>query len=130
MATPFTKLNLTEVEDSAPKFGLGEVQQARFANSDLDVEETGLSYHRLAPGKRQGFGHRHENVEEIYVVLTGIGRVKIDDEIIEVGPLDAIRIGPGVTRQFEAGPDGLGYIAVGALAEDGDFELLHGWWQD
>ena len=106
------------------------MQQARFANSDLDVEETGLSYHRLAPGKRQGFGHRHENVEEIYVVLTGIGRVKIDDEIVEVAPLDAIRIGPGVTRQFEAGQDGLEYIAVGALAEDGDFELLHGWWQD
>lgn len=130
MATSFTKLNLTEVEDSAPKFGLGEVQQARFANSDLDVEQTGLSFHRLAAGKRQGFGHKHDGVEEIYVVLSGSGRVKLDDEVVELRELDAIRVGPGVIRQFEAGPDGLEYIAAGVLAEKDDFELLHGWWQD
>jgi mannose-6-phosphate isomerase-like protein (cupin superfamily) len=130
VATSFTKLNLTEVEDSAPKFGLGEVQQARFANSDLDVEQTGLSFHRLAAGKRQGFGHKHDGVEEIYVVLSGSGRVKLDDEVVELRELDAIRVGPGVIRQFEAGPDGLEYIAAGVLAEKDDFELLHGWWQD
>ena len=130
MAASFTKLNLTEVEDSAPKFGLGEVQQARFANSDLEVEQTGLSYHRLAAGKRQGFGHKHDKVEEIYVVLSGGGRVKLDEEIVELRELDAIRVGPGVIRQFEAGPDGLEYIAAGVLAEKDDFELLHGWWQD
>lgn len=130
MAASFTKLNLTEVEDSAPKFGLGEVQQARFANSDLEVEQTGLSYHRLAAGKRQGFGHKHDRVEEIYVVLSGGGRVKLDEEVVELRELDAIRVGPGVIRQFEAGPDGLEYIAAGVLAEKDDFELLHGWWQD
>jgi mannose-6-phosphate isomerase-like protein (cupin superfamily) len=130
VAASFTKLNLTEVEDSAPKFGLGEVQQARFANSDLEVEQTGLSYHRLAAGKRQGFGHKHDRVEEIYVVLSGGGRVKLDEEVVELRELDAIRVGPGVIRQFEAGPDGLEYIAAGVLAEKDDFELLHGWWQD
>ena len=130
MSTPFTKFNLAEVEDSAPKFGYGDLQQARFANSDLDVEQTGLSFHRLAPGKRQGFGHKHDKVEEIYVVLSGTGRVKLDEEIVDLEALDAIRVGPGVIRQFEAGPDGLEYVAAGVLAEKDDFELLHGWWQD
>jgi uncharacterized cupin superfamily protein len=130
VAAPFSKLNLAEVEDSAPKFGLGDVQQARFANGDLDVEQAGLAYHRLAAGKRQGFGHRHDRAEEIYVVLSGAGRVKLDDEIVEVGALDAVRVGPGVTRQFEAGPDGLEYLALGALADRDDFELLNDWWDD
>ncbi len=130
MAPPFTKKRLTEVEDSAPRFGLGEFQQARFANTDLEVEQAGLSYHRLAPEKRQAFGHRHEKVEEIYVVLSGAGRVNVNGEIVEVEALDAVRIGPGVTRAFEAGPDGLEYIATGVRAEDGDFELLNGWWGD
>jgi mannose-6-phosphate isomerase-like protein (cupin superfamily) len=130
MAAPFTKKRLTEVEDSAPKFGYGEIQQARFANSDLDVEQAGLAYHRIAPGKRQAFGHRHDRAEEIYVVISGAGRVKLEDEVVELGTLDAIRVGPGVTRAFEAGPDGLEYLAVGALADKDDFELLQGWWDE
>jgi len=130
MTSPFTKKRLSDVEDSAPKFGYGDVQQARFANSDLEVEQAGLAYHRLVPGKRQGFGHKHDRAEEIYIVLAGAGRVKLDDEIVDLEPLDAVRVGPGVIRQFEAGPDGLEYLAVGALADKDDFELLHGWWDD
>jgi mannose-6-phosphate isomerase-like protein (cupin superfamily) len=130
MAAPFTKKRLSEVEDSAPKFGYGEIQEARFANSDLDVEQAGLAYHRIAPDRRQAFGHRHDRAEEIYVVLSGAGRVKLDDEVVELGPLDAIRVGPGVTRSFEAGPDGLEYLAVGALADRDDFEIIQGWWAD
>jgi mannose-6-phosphate isomerase-like protein (cupin superfamily) len=129
MANAFTKKRLTEVEDSAPKFGFDGTQEARFANSDLEVEATGLSHHRLAPGKRQAFGHRHEEAEEIYVVLAGSGRVKLDDEIAEVEKLDAVRVGPGVIRAFEAGPGGLEYLAVGELAGE-DFEMLPGWWDD
>jgi mannose-6-phosphate isomerase-like protein (cupin superfamily) len=130
MGSPYTKKRLTDVEDSAPQFGLGEVQQARFANTDLEVEQAGLAYHRLAPGKRQAFGHKHDRAEEIYVVLSGTGRVKLDEEIVEVEALDAVRVGPGVTRQFEAGPDGLEYLALGALADRDDFELLNDWWDD
>jgi mannose-6-phosphate isomerase-like protein (cupin superfamily) len=130
MGSPYTKKRLTDVEDSAPRFGLGEVQQARFANADLEVEQAGLAYHRLAPGKRQAFGHKHDRAEEIYVVLSGTGRVKLDEEIVEVEALDAVRVGPGVIRAFEAGADGLEYLAVGALADRDDFELLNDWWDD
>ena len=129
MAASYTKKKLTEVEDSAPKFGYGEVQEARFANDELDAERTGVSHHRVKPGKRQGFAHKHEDAEEVYVVIAGTGRVKLDDEIVEITELDAIRVAPSVVRQFEAGPEGLELIAVGAHHE-GDGELLPGWWSD
>jgi mannose-6-phosphate isomerase-like protein (cupin superfamily) len=120
---------LTDVKDSAPEFGLDSVQEARFARDALDAEETGISHLRLKPDKRSPFGHRHEQAEEIYVVLSGTGRIKLDDEIVEVEPLDAIRVAPGVTRAFEAGPGGIEVLAVGAR-HDGDGEVVQGWWTD
>jgi mannose-6-phosphate isomerase-like protein (cupin superfamily) len=129
MAAPFTHKKLTDVEDSAPKFGIEELQEARFAKYDLDAEQTGVSLVRVKPGKRQGFGHKHENCEEVYVVLSGSGRVKLDDEIVELESLDAVRVAPGVTRQFEAGADGLQLLAVGPRS-DGDGEIIPGWWSN
>jgi mannose-6-phosphate isomerase-like protein (cupin superfamily) len=129
MAAPYTLKKLTDVEDSAPNFGLSEVQEARFANDDLEVEHTGVSYHRLKAGKRQSFAHKHENAEEVYVVLAGSGRAKLDDEIIEIEALDALRVAPGVIRGFEAGSGGLEMLAFGPR-HAGDGELIQDWWTD
>src|SRR5712691_9335818 len=105
--------NLREVDDAAVKGGFSETQEAHFAGKELDADSTGLAYHVLRPGKRQAFAHRHENAEEINVVLSGSGRVKLDDEILDIGPLDAIRVSANVTRAFEAGPDGLEWLVFG-----------------
>jgi mannose-6-phosphate isomerase-like protein (cupin superfamily) len=129
MATPFTHKKLTDVKDSAPEFGMEDVQEARFAKKDLDAEDTGVSHHRLKPGQRTPFGHKHEEAEEVYVVIGGSGRLKLDDEIIEVERLDAIRVSPEVVRAFEAGPEGIEVLAVGTR-RDGDGEVIPGWWSD
>ena len=130
MKNPFTRKKLTEVEDSAPKFGYGELQEARFANDDLETESTGISHLTVKAGKRQGFAHRHDDAEEVYVVVAGSGRVKLDDEIVDLAVMDAIRVSPKVTRQFEAdAEENLVVIAVGARHK-GDGEVLPGWWQD
>lgn len=129
MSTPYTLIRLTEVKDSAQEFGVGEGMEARFAKDDLDAERTGVSHHRLKPSMRQPFGHRHEQAEEVYVVLGGSGRMRLDDEVIEVEPLDAIRVAPNVTRAFEAGPGGIEVLAVGAHHK-GDGEIVPGWWTD
>lgn len=129
MADGYTLKNLEEVEDAAAKHGFGEYAETRFANAALETERTGFSHNRLKPGVRQPFGHRHDEAEEVYVVLRGSGRVKLDDEILDLRPLDALRVAPGVTRCFEAGPDGMETIAFGPR-HDGDGELLHGWWSD
>lgn len=129
MATSYTLKKLTDIEDAAPKSGFGEFQEARFAKADLETQQTGVSYHRVKPGKRQPFAHKHEQAEEVYVVIAGSGRLKLDEDIVEVGPLDAIRVAPGVIRAFEAGADGLEVIACGPRY-DGDGEVIQGWWSD
>jgi mannose-6-phosphate isomerase-like protein (cupin superfamily) len=129
LTPPYTLKRLTEVEDSAARFGFGETQESRFASDDLEAQHTGVSHHRVKPGKRQAFAHRHGNAEEVYVVLSGSGRVKLDDEIVEVEARDAIRVAPGVIRAFEAGPGGLELVAFGPRHE-GDGEVIRDWWTD
>ena len=125
----YTIKNLRDVKDSAPEFGFSELQEAHFAHGDLDAEATGLAYQVVKPGKRQGFGHRHEKAEEVYVILSGSGRIKLDDEVRDVGPLDAVRVAPQVARQLEAGPEGLELVVFGPLTGR-DGEMLKDFWTD
>lgn len=129
MATPYTLKKLTDVKDSAVEFGLGDYQEARFAGDDLDAEDTGVALERLKPNQRSPFGHVHEKAEEIYVVLSGSGRAKLDDDIVDLTAMDALRVAPTVTRAFEAGPDGLQLLAFGPHHK-GDGEIIQGWWSD
>lgn len=124
----YTVKNLREVEDSAAAQGVPDME-ARFPRKALEAEQTGLAYHVLGPGKRQPFGHRHEQAEEIYVVLSGDGRVRLDEDTVEIGELDAIRIQPEVARRFEAGPGGLALLVFGARHE-GDGEMLPDFWAE
>src|SRR3954453_13270306 len=107
MRNPFTHKTRAAVKDSAPEFGFGDGMEARFAKDDVEAEETGFSFHRLKPGKRQPFGHHHEEAEGFFVVFRAAGLLNLDDEIIEVEVLYAIRVSPDVTRAFEAGAEGL-----------------------
>jgi mannose-6-phosphate isomerase-like protein (cupin superfamily) len=127
MAAPYTVKSLTEVEDSAPQFGLEEFQEVRFAGGDLDAEHTGFTFLRFKPDAHPGFAHRHEQAEEVYVVVSGSGRVKLDDEVERIETLDAVRVASFVTRSFEAGPDGLELIAFGPRHE-ADGEVFFDWW--
>jgi mannose-6-phosphate isomerase-like protein (cupin superfamily) len=125
----YTVKNLRQVEDMAVGFGYSETQEARFPRDELEAEATGLAYHVVRPNKRQAFAHRHRNAEEINVVLSGGGRVRLDDEVVEIGPLDAIRIAPHVTRAFEAGPDGLELLVFGPH-HAGDAEMVQDFWDE
>jgi uncharacterized cupin superfamily protein len=125
----FARKNLRDVEDSAARHGLSQTQEARFARGDLGAEQTGMNYLIVKPGQREAFAHRHEAAEEVYVVLAGSGRVKLDDELVELAPLDAVRVSPGVARAFEAGPDGLEVLIFGPRVE-GDGEVVQGFWDE
>lgn len=113
MPERYSQVNLAEIEDVAPANGFGDRWQARVARTDLGARQTGVTHFRLLAGKRSPFAHRHATAEEIYVILSGTGRLKLDDEIIDVRTLDAIRVQPEVARAFEAGSQGLEFVAFG-----------------
>jgi mannose-6-phosphate isomerase-like protein (cupin superfamily) len=125
----YTVRNLRELEDSAAAHGFSPDLEARFARDELDSEQLGISLQRLAPSVRAPFAHRHGEDEEIYVVVGGGGRVKLDDDLVEIGPWDAIRVAPETVRAFEAGPDGLELLALGPRGSS-DAEPLPASWPE
>jgi mannose-6-phosphate isomerase-like protein (cupin superfamily) len=127
--TDYTHENLADLEDMAIKGGFSEFQEARFAGRDLDLETLGLSYQIVKPDKHHAFGHRHREAEEVYVVLSGSGVCRLDDEEVGVERLDAIRVGPNVTRGFEAGPNGL-ELLVFSRSVPGDAEIVEDFFRD
>jgi mannose-6-phosphate isomerase-like protein (cupin superfamily) len=126
----YTKINLREVENSAPKFDMPAEMAARFARRPIQGETLGLSLFTLAPGFRIPFGHTHANQEEVYVVVRGSARVKVGDEIVELGEWDAIRFDKGTMRNMEGGAEGCEYVAFSAGDDPMDAETAPGWWSE
>jgi mannose-6-phosphate isomerase-like protein (cupin superfamily) len=126
----YTKTNLRQVEDSAPKFKMPAQMQARFARTPLAGETLGLSLFSLEPGFRIPFGHKHASQEEVYVIVSGSGRVKIGDDVVDVKQWDAIRFDKDTMRNVEAGPDGIEYVAFGAGEDAREVEMAQDWWSD
>jgi mannose-6-phosphate isomerase-like protein (cupin superfamily) len=126
----YTKLNIKrDVEDMAPRFDLSPGLESRFARQPLGLERSGFSYFRIAPGFRIPFGYRHSEQAELYVIASGSAKVKLDDDVLELGEWDAVRIPRGTMRAFEGGPDGAELLAFGAPNTDNkDIEMQRGWW--
>ncbi len=132
---PFTLRNLKQdLEDVGAGFEGAPDLEFRLATAALELERSGLGYQRVPPGYRFPYGHTHRTQEEVYVVLRGGGRMKLDDEIIELAEWDAVRVPPGTWRGYEAGPSVLELIVIGApnLGEAAreDVEGRRDWWVD
>ena len=127
----YTIQNLKEVEDQAPKFGLSPDLESRMARVPLEMEHSGISYQRLAPNFRVPFGHRHKTQEEVYVVVKGSLRAKVEGDVLELKQWDALRVHKDTMRSFEGGPEGAEVIAVGAPnTGPGDAVVEDNWWVD
>ena len=126
----YTHKNLKDVENQAPKFGMPAELDARFARTALDGETLGLSLMKLEPGFRIPFGHKHSAQEEVYAIVRGSARIRVEDEIVELREWDAIRFDKDTMRNVEAGPDGVEYLAFGAGDDPLDAEMVPGWWSD
>lgn len=132
---PFTLSNLKQdLDDVGPNFDGSPELEFRLATKALELRESGLGYQRIPPNYRFPYGHTHEKQEEVYVVLRGGGRMKLDDEIVELREWDAVRVSPGTWRGYEAGPDGLEILVIGAPNLGGsprdDVEGERDWWRD
>jgi mannose-6-phosphate isomerase-like protein (cupin superfamily) len=128
----YTKLNLKEdAEDQAPNFDMSPQLEFRTAGVPLETENAAISYLRVAPNYRLPFGHNHNEQEEVYVLVRGSARIKLDDEVLELRPFDAIRIHRETMRNLEGGPNGAEVILFGAPnTGPGDAQLTQGWWSD
>jgi mannose-6-phosphate isomerase-like protein (cupin superfamily) len=130
---PFTLRNLKrDLEDVGSVFDGNPGLEFRMATKALGLERSGLTYQRVPPNYRFPYGHTHATQEEVYVVVGGSGRMKVDDEIADLREYDAVRVPPGAWRGYEAGPDGLELLVIGAPSlGDGQREDVTGtrdWW--
>ena len=135
LVVPFTRRNIKEdLEDIGPRFDGAPDLEFRAATKALELEQSALTHQRVPPGCRFPYGHTHQQQEEVYVVVRGSGLMKIDDEIVELTEWDAVRVPPGTWRGYEAGPEGLELLVIGApnLGEDprGDVDGRRDWWSD
>jgi mannose-6-phosphate isomerase-like protein (cupin superfamily) len=132
---PFTRRNLkADLEDVGSNFDGPPDLEFRMATKALALEQSGLSYQSVPPDYRFPYGHTHQTQEEVYVVLRGSGRMKLDDEVVELEEWDAVRVPPGTWRGYEAGSEGLEILVIGApnLGDDprGDVEGRRDWWSE
>jgi mannose-6-phosphate isomerase-like protein (cupin superfamily) len=127
----YTRVNLkADVKNMAPEFGMDGIE-SHFARTNLELENSGLSYYRLDGGYRAPFGHTHSKQEEVYVVISGSARIAVDDEVVDLSQFDAIRLARGTMRGMEAGADGAEILAFGAPNTDNkDAEMQPGWWPE
>ena len=132
---PYTLTNIkADLEDIGPGFNGAPDLEFRAATKALALDKSSLSYQRIPPGYRFPYGHTHKTQEEVYVVLHGSGRMKLDDEIVELKQWDAVRVAPGTWRGYEAGPQGLEILVIGApnLGENPREDVAgeRDWWAD
>ena len=126
----YTHVNLKEIEDQAPKFGMDGLE-FRVARSPLELDNSAVSYMRLDPNFRLPFGHTHNQQEELYVLVSGKARLKLGEEVIDLQPLDAVRIPKDTMRNLEGGPEGAEVILFGAPnTGPNDAEMTPDWWTD
>ena len=127
----YTVVNMNDIDDMAARHGLSPGLQSRFARVPLGLEKSGLSLYRVGPGFRTPFGHRHAEQEEVYLVVSGSARMKLDEEVVELKQWDAVRVPGQVMRSFEGGPNGAEIVAFGAPnTQNKDAELVPEWWSD
>jgi len=132
---PYTKRNIKQdLEDIGNVFDGAPGLEFRAATKPLELEQSALSHQRVPPGARFPYGHTHVTQEEVYVVVRGSGRMKVDDEIVELAEWDAVRVPAGMWRGYEAGPEGLEFLVIGApnLGEDprDDVDGERDWWAE
>lgn len=127
----YTVVKVSDVPDQGPSFGFVSKMEARFLREDLGLENSGVSYLRLAPDFRIPFGHKHKVQEEVYVLVSGGARMKIGEEMVDLEPWTAVRLPKETMRSIEAGPEGSEFVLVGApKTGPGDALMEQEWWSD
>jgi mannose-6-phosphate isomerase-like protein (cupin superfamily) len=129
----YTVVEREGAEDFMAQYpGFGEMRT--YAPS-LGTEQVALTWRKMPPGTggKGSYGHRHKTQEELYLVVSGNVQVKVDDEVLELGPKSAIRIAPRVVRSIHNdGPEPAEVVMVSVKLDDpmGDAEQVPDFWPE
>jgi mannose-6-phosphate isomerase-like protein (cupin superfamily) len=116
---------------AALRFGVPEERfEMRVLRDVLGCEHVGVSWLRLGPSWRSTVGHRHPAGEEVYVLVEGRARMKIDEEIVEMEAPSAVRVGGEQLRAIRPVQDeGAVFVVVGYPIDDPDAtEIIRDFW--
>ncbi|HIV98557.1 MAG TPA: cupin domain-containing protein [Candidatus Ornithospirochaeta avicola] len=93
---------------------IGKAVGARTELHDkLNLTGAEISVNTLEAGSCVPFVHAHKENEEIYFIISGKGKVTVDDEEITLSEGDWIKIAPAGKRQFFASSDSqISYICI------------------
>jgi uncharacterized cupin superfamily protein len=83
----------------------------------LGAKQLGARLWRLRPGQAST-RHRHRSQEELYLLLEGAGRLRVEGQLLTLEPLSAVAVEPGTVRQLfnDTNQDQL-WLVVGAPPE-------------
>jgi quercetin dioxygenase-like cupin family protein len=104
-----------DLEDLAGEGPGGRVRKVRRA---LGARAFGFNYFTLGPNE-DGREHDHSSQpqEEVYFIVKGSGRMRIDEDEIELKPGRFVRVDAESRRLPISGDDGLEWVAIGAPIE-------------
>ncbi len=122
-----------QIGDVPDIFGGKYPGEMRFLTGPLAAEQVALTYRRMPAGSggKGSYGHRHKSQEEIYLVLSGRVEFKLDDEVVDVGPLSAVRVAPQAVRSiWNEGPEEAVILIASTTVEDvmSDVEKVEDFW--
>ena len=128
----YTIKRLEEVDDVLGDYP-GEM---RMLTRDLEAEQVAFTYRRMPEhtGGKGSYGHRHEEQEEIYFVVSGKLQFKLDDEILDLEGGTAIRVAPQTWRSvWNDEPEDAELVIVSKVVPGGakdDAEYLEDFWPE
>ena len=127
----YQMVRLEDVDDWLGDYP-GEMRGITYA---IGAEQVAITYRRMPQhtGSKGSYGHRHRTQEEIYFVVSGRLQFKLDDEIVEVGRHEAVRIPPGTLRGvWNDEAEDAELVIVSPRIDDpmGDVETVDGFWPE
>jgi mannose-6-phosphate isomerase-like protein (cupin superfamily) len=103
----------------------------RSLTEGLEAEQLAITLMRIPPHSdfEQGTGHRHEQIEEVYLVTRGTLTMRFGDEVERVGPGTAVRVAPETVRSHRnEGDEPVEMWAISSASDDGG-EKVEDFWE-
>jgi mannose-6-phosphate isomerase-like protein (cupin superfamily) len=104
----------------------------RSLSEGLGCEQVAVTLIRIPPHSdfEQGSGHRHEEIEEVYLVARGTLTMRFDDEVETVGPGSAVRVAPQTVRSHRnEGDEPVEIWAISPVSDSDGGEKIDDFWE-